>query len=366
MKIEEIAQEYQKKKKELEELISKRQIQADEVNSLFKLKSKEVQNKEKQVEKLNTKISESDKQIKEREDKIVELQEKANEDLSKFTQTLSDFESKFDIIENSVKLVLYKNQEIVKTEIIKKENLYDSVKNLFEKGDYSHITLINKDKIKDLKRSDFLLDEKKTVEGGIITEVKNFPDRLQKALNIAKDSDKWFPFVLQWHYRGDSLHCDMRLGCPAEQGTVPPAVAKLEHCEGFTLLSPTSTDKSIPDLINKEDFKNVRCLLKDSHNIDALKKEGIFDKEVYLIVGKGIYKPLIVEDHRIILEFKTYNGEINNKVFEEAEKEGIEINRKPGDKLKSLPDCINFHIAHIDDRWIILADKTKKEDIKVT
>lgn len=209
----------------------------------------------------------------------------------------------------------------------------------------------------EVKEESEKLKEEKLIEKS--KEIKNFPDRLQKDLNIAKDSEKWFPFTLQWHYRGDSLHCDMILGCPDEQG-------KLDHCEGFTILSPTSTDKSVPDLINREDFKNVRCLLKDSHNIDALKKEGIFDKEVYLIVGKGIYKPLIIEDHRIVLEFKTYNGEINKKVFEETEKEGIEINRKPGNKLKSLPDCISFHIAHIDGRWIILGDKIKKEDIKVS
>lgn len=834
MRIKEIALEYQRKKKELEELISKRSLQADEVNSLFKLKSEESQDKEKQIEKLNALILESNKQITEKENKIVELTEKANLDLSKFTQTLSDFKSKFDIVENSVKLILYKNQEIAKIEIIEKEKLYSTVKNLFEKGDYSHITLVHRDKIKNLRRNDFLLndiapdtsldkltsvledkiiikdfvnivgssiddsnkqpkdldilvrlsdvdfikravhthllkklnelginkplhlflepegphddfipiynlklelakpfkkikmedidlsdkliipylpqkpygsayydiaelinkldekqeyyvekkyngfhvsvikkgdsiqifseqkkditkpfltlikeikklnfdfivdgeivpydekgkalgraplmkfmgavksgkeiddsliklhvwdclkfgdkdirilplygrkkylekfnftkrltntpyksakgrdslkgainwatdledsegaiikvanstytfdekskswlkyrrlvdidcvvleqnktaiestfnyhigiyltkdeideinpkrildfDDKKILDlkntfntaeifkkGDIISvsveeiwrhktkegiyysahkpkimhltdkketstlkdldnivvsigeevieneelaekipeegkdiEPKDFPQDMQKYMNLAKEEGKWFPFVMQWHYRGHvitdkerkehnipekytewlrSLHNDLRLAVPDKTG-------KLDHCEGITILSPTSTDKSVPDLINKQDFKNVRCVLKKPPPLGWLKVEGVYEKgapgateasAVFVIVAKGIYKPIIIEDHRLIVQFKPQTGKVNRDIFDKADKKGIYIDRKPLDNLKDLPEYVNFHIAHIDERHIILGDKIKEENIK--
>lgn len=216
--------------------------------------------------------------------------------------------------------------------------------------------------------------------------IKNFPKRMQIAMNIAKESNKWYPFVMQWHYRGhlvgdkerekyniperysewlQSLHTDLRLGVPDKTG-------KLDHCEGITLLSPTSTDKSIPDLVNKQDFNNIRCVFKNPPPLSWLKVEGIYkkgDKEtdtstVFIIVARGIYKPIIVEDHRLIVQFKPQKGNVNMKNLEIADKKGIYIDRKPDKNLKDLPEFVNFHIAHIGDRHIILGDKIKKENIK--
>jgi hypothetical protein len=211
---------------------------------------------------------------------------------------------------------------------------------------------------------------------------------MQKSLNLAKKFEKWYPFVMQHHYRGHiitkeereklniperytewlrSLHNDTRLAVPNEQG-------KLDHCEGLTLLSPTSTDKSVPDLINSQDFKNVRCVLKQPPPLGWLKVEGIYEKgkpgtteasAVFIIVAKGIYRPIVVEDHRLIVQFKPQKGKVNMSIFDEADKRGIYIDRKPSDNLKDLPEYVNFHIAHIGDKHIILGDKIEKEDIKV-
>ena len=216
----------------------------------------------------------------------------------------------------------------------------------------------------------------KDSEGGeqIGEEPPDFPDRMQEGFRA--NIGKWKDFVIQWHYRGHiisdeerkrdnipakykyrmkSLHADFRFEVN-------------DHLEGITVLSPTSTDPSVPDLVN-ENMKNARAVLKAPQPKGWLKAEGIAEPgvpgstrkapAVFVIVGKGKYKPIVAEDHKIIVEFKPDAGKINEAIFKKAEKEGILIERKPGNILKKLPRFVSFHIAHIGNKHIILADGVK-------
>lgn len=202
-------------------------------------------------------------------------------------------------------------------------------------------------------------------------EVTDFPKQFQK--EFLENKEKWNSFVMQWHYRGhvitdeerkkdniperyiyrmNSLHCDFRLKVN-------------DHLNGFTLLSPTSTDPEVPDLVN-ENLHDVRAVLKLPQPVGWLKVEGISPvgapgttrkaPAVFVIVATGKYRTVTAEDHKIVVELKPDSGKINKAVFETADKEGILIERFPGDELKKLPKYISLHIAHIGDKHIILVD----------
>jgi len=204
-------------------------------------------------------------------------------------------------------------------------------------------------------------EEMRDEEGREIAQPRDFPKRMQDALK--KNLGKWMPFVMQWHYRGHrtetgfnlrSLHTDFRMAVD-------------DHLEGITILSPTSTSERVPDLVNAREWHNVRCVLKVPQPKIWLKVEGIMPRgkpgttpyapAVFVIVAKGKYRPLVVEDHKIVVEFDEDSGSINKSVFERAKKQGIVLSRFPGDKLKDLPKKVSFHIAHIGDKWIILSDE---------
>jgi DNA replication protein DnaD len=197
----------------------------------------------------------------------------------------------------------------------------------------------------------------------------DFPKHMQSGfLEVAK-SGKEMNFAFQWHYRGHeitdeerkkfsipenykywmkSLHTDSRYNVG-------------DHLEGFTLLSPTTTDESQADKIGPG-MKNVRVVLKLPQPTQWTDVEGYFksgepgttDKApaIFVIVAKGTYKPVIVEDHRIVLELKTDTG----KVKDTTKNTDCYVDRSPPDSLKSLPKYLSYHIAHIGDRHIILAD----------
>jgi len=195
---------------------------------------------------------------------------------------------------------------------------------------------------------------------------QDFPNRMQE--NLKANIGKWNDFVMQWHYRGhetptghelDSLHCDFRMDVG-------------NHLEGLTILSPTTVDKSVPDLVEKGKWKNVRCVLKAPQPKGWLKVEGILERgkpgttkgapAVFVIVAKGKYSPEIVGDHKIQIAFRAAKGDTNSKVFGKAAGLDISIAREPADKLKELPDKVSFHIAHIGDKWIILSDEVLGND----
>jgi ATP-dependent DNA ligase/site-specific DNA-adenine methylase len=201
----------------------------------------------------------------------------------------------------------------------------------------------------------------------------NFPPEMQGDFRKVMESGNLNEYVQQWHYRGHeitdaerskdsipekykyrmrSLHLDNRFKIDG-------------HLDGMTMLAPTSVDTSDPDQVGKE-TKNVRAVLKAPQPVGWLKVQGIAPSgepgttrnapAVFVIVGKGKYKPVIVEDHRIIMEMHPDSGQVSKAVFEQADKDGILIERKPDSNFKSMPKYLNFHIAHIGDHHIILVD----------
>ena len=207
-----------------------------------------------------------------------------------------------------------------------------------------------------------------------ISDAMNFPDSMKKAMS---ETEGFRRFVMQWHYRGhritenerksegipdryiwktESLHNDLRF----ETG---------RNLQGITLLSPTSTDESVPDLVG-DDMRNVRAVLKPPEPLSWIRYEGIQDigssgstsdsPSVFVIVAKGKYRTETAEDHRIIVEFDEDSGDVSKSVYDDADAKGILIGRKIS-ALKKLPEKVSFHIAHIGDRHIILADRVKSD-----
>lgn len=197
-------------------------------------------------------------------------------------------------------------------------------------------------------------------------EIRDFPKRMLESLSKVKRLDKWMPFVLQWHYRGHatgadtqemrSLHADFRMSVGS-------------HLEGITLLSPASVDLQVADNLFKGKWKHVRCVVKMPQPTGWLGVEGVLPKgepgttvnadAVLSIIAKGEYKPVIVEDHKIVILTKSVKGRISTKPFITAKARKITVSRTPGALLRDLPEKISFHIAHIGERWIILSDELK-------
>jgi ATP-dependent DNA ligase len=217
-------------------------------------------------------------------------------------------------------------------------------------------------------------EELEKVSEGREHEVQNFSNEMQESFREIVEKEEPKSFVMQWHYRGhalkdggnykykmDSLHCDLRM-----------QIWK-DYLEGFTLLSPTSSDESVPNLIGPE-MKHVRAVLKMIQPTGWLTHEGINEPSeagstsgapsVMVIVGKGKYMPIEVDDHKIEFRFECESGQVNGSVYEQADKAGILIERKL-DSYMHLPQCTSFHIAHIEaNKWILLADGVKCSDAK--
>ena len=217
------------------------------------------------------------------------------------------------------------------------------------------------------------------VQEGRERDVRDFPERMQENFREVIEKGKPMRYVMQWHYRGhritdkerkelgipekyqyklDSLHCDLRFE------------THKDYLEGITILSPTSTDPNVPNLIGPN-MKHVRAVLKviqpkgwlEHEEVSPISAIGATKSApaAMVIVGKGKYMPLEVDDHKIVMRFYPEDGKVNQKVFESAEKQGILITRKIKDYLK-LPRCTSFHIAHIaPQRWILLVDSVSCE-----
>ena len=187
--------------------------------------------------------------------------------------------------------------------------------------------------------------------------VKNFPDRMQRNFEKVRETGEWKDFVIQWHLRGkDSIHTDLRL----DTG---------ELLEGFTLFTPSSMDKE--DELT-ESPENIRGTIKLPQPREWLKVEGGYpagspgstseSSSYFAVIAKGKYKPLMIEDHKIVFELKSEAGNTKEiKPIKEEDKEQVaEFNKKIPDKLKILNGCFSYHIAHIEPRHIILFDKLKE------
>jgi hypothetical protein len=211
-----------------------------------------------------------------------------------------------------------------------------------------------------------------------IQEPNNFPDLFQADMRKVMESEKEFPFVMQWHYRGHETK--KKIGEEnANEGTVIQELDSLhtdfrmevdDHLDGITILSPTSTDRAIPDNLKSGSWKNIRCVLKVPQPKIWLGVEGIYERgapgttanadAVFVITAKGTYKPIIVEDHRFVVELNQQDHSINKEIFKKAESKGIIIKREP--EFRTLPKRINFHIAHIGDRYLILSDEVNSNE----
>ncbi len=203
--------------------------------------------------------------------------------------------------------------------------------------------------------NELLAEEGKDEEGKEI-DVKNFPDRMQDEFNKIKESGKWYPFVTQWHLRGEkSIHTDFRFQVN-------------NHLEGITLFTPSSINKN--DLLT-ENPKNIRGTIKVTHPTKWLKIQGRVERGVpgstkeypsyFAIVAKGKYQIEDVTDHKIIFRLKTELGKVRKMVPNPGEEYVIKFNKKLPDKLKQLEGLFSFHIANIEDRYISLFDKLKEK-----
>jgi hypothetical protein len=220
--------------------------------------------------------------------------------------------------------------------------------------------------------------ELKDAEGKEISP-RDFPNLMQEIFR--KSIGKSYRYVLQWHYRGHAITEEDR-----KKYSIPEKYKwwmKSLHTDsrfdnnsdllmGITLLSPTSTDKDVPDLVN-QDMKNVRAVLKLPQPKEWIDYEGIRHlgeagttanaPAILVIVGKGKYTPLEIEDHKLIVAFSSDEGKVNLNIIKKADKEGIYIDRIPDENLKKLPQKVSFHIAHIGDRYLILVDGLKNSKL---
>jgi hypothetical protein len=181
--------------------------------------------------------------------------------------------------------------------------------------------------------------------------IKNFSNRMQS--DFRKMIGKWGRYVMQVHTRGKTLHYDLR---HKVQGDV---------LEGITLFG-----RSIPDRLPIETQRNnIRSTIKLPQPIDWLTFEGITHKGgigattnnpgVFTIISRGLYTIHEVEDHKIIIEYKSGIGPISSKTNQRAKKEGFFYPTDLPKEMIKLDGTYSWHIAHIGDKHIILFDKLK-------
>lgn len=226
-------------------------------------------------------------------------------------------------------------------------------------------------------------------------EVRDFPRRMQENFRKVMKNKAWMPFIIQTHYRGhritdrerrrenipdrykyklDSIHRDARhlvpVGVKLKEGEKFKWDDKRfdsNYLEGITILSPTTSDMSVPDMLGKgEGAKRgkIRCVLKKIEPPSWARFEGIAEigepgstpnsPALFVIIAKGYYTIHDVTDHKIRIEYSTLGGKINYSLLTEAEKKGMLISRKPDPNLKDLNGIWQYQIAHIGDKHIIL------------
>lgn len=193
-------------------------------------------------------------------------------------------------------------------------------------------------------------------EGGDAeSDINNFPERMIS--NFNKNIDKENDFVIQWHLRGNkSVHTDLRM----DTG---------EILEGFTLFTPGNIDNE-NELT--PDAKNIRGTIKSPQPKDWLTVDRGMPRGApgttansnayFAIVGKGKYKVIEADNHKIHIDFKS--DSFVPKHLKPLSKDDTEIvdhfnSRLPGESIK-LNGVYSYHIAHIGNRHIILFDKVKE------
>lgn len=185
-------------------------------------------------------------------------------------------------------------------------------------------------------------------EGGEPDMLTDFPKRMQR--EFTANVDIWHPYVMQWHLRGEkSIHTDLRMDAG-------------DSLEGFTLFSQ----------IKDGDIHHIRGTVKlpqpkawlHVHGGFKVGAPGTTSKHdaYFAIVGKGKYRAIEVEDHKIVLEFKSDSGKVEQvKPLNDDDKPITDyFNSILPDKLDDLDGFYSYHVAHIGDRHIMLFDKLKR------
>jgi len=203
----------------------------------------------------------------------------------------------------------------------------------------------------DVMFSEELIERTEPKDEGKEIEVKNFPDRMQN--NFRKMIGKWGEYGMQIHTRGKTAHYDIR--------------HKVDNLlEGITLFARSVTDR-IPIESEKN---NIRSTIKMPQPTDWLNFNDITHKGaigatkefpgIFTLISKGKYTVHEVEDHKIVIEYKSDKGKINKKSIEWAKKNNIPYSSDLPDNLIDLTGKYSWHIAHIGDRYIILFDNLKE------
>jgi hypothetical protein len=200
-------------------------------------------------------------------------------------------------------------------------------------------------------KCDEILETEVPVDEGKEVEIKNFPERMKKSFLDTKG--RWGSYVMQVHTRGDSLHYDIRHNVG-------------NHLEGITLFG-----RSIQDRLPIETQRNnIRSTIKMPQPRAWQTFQGITHKGsigatkhnpgVFTIISKGKFTIHEVEDHKIIIEYRSDAGKINTKVSDLARKEKLAY---PSDLPKNLIDMTgkySWHVAHIGEHHLVLFDKLKE------
>lgn len=185
-------------------------------------------------------------------------------------------------------------------------------------------------------------------EGGEPEMLTDFPKRMQR--DFTAHVDMWRPYVMQWHLRGEkSIHTDLRMDAG-------------ESLEGFTLFTQ----------VTEPDIQHIRGTIKVPQPKAWLHVSGGFSvgapgttskhDAYFAIVSKGQYRPLEVDDHKIVLEFKADSGKVEQmKPLNNEDKEIVDhFNSILPPNLIDLNGSYSYHIAHIGDKYIMLFDKLKR------
>jgi hypothetical protein len=198
---------------------------------------------------------------------------------------------------------------------------------------------------------DDILETEVPVDEGKEVEIKNFPERMKR--NFIDTKERWGGYVMQVHTRGETLHYDIRHNVG-------------DHLEGITLFG-----KSIKERLPIETQRNnIRSTVKMPQPRAWLTFQGITHRGgigatkhnpgVFTIISKGKFMIHEVEDHKIIIEYRSDTGKINTKVSDLARKEKLPYPSDLPTDLIDMTGKYSWHIAHIGDHHIILFDKLKE------
>jgi hypothetical protein len=162
--------------------------------------------------------------------------------------------------------------------------------------------------------------------------------------------DMWRPYIMQWHLRGEkSIHTDLRMDAG-------------DSLEGFTLFSQIA-DGDIHHIRGTVKAPQPKAWLHVSGGLKVGAPGTTSKHDAYFaIVSKGEYRPIEVEDHKIVLEFKADSGKVDKvNPLNEKDKGIVDNfnNQLPSD-LVDMQGSYSYHVAHIGNKHIMLFDKLKR------